>query len=59
MRLDFNPRGNGACPLCERRDACSVQRRLASDAARLESPWGDAMELVIYSCPFFAEGVAP
>lgn len=63
MRLDINPRGNGACPLCVSNRSCRVQRRLAENVSPLSSPADasgeDGLEVVIYSCPLFKERVAP
>jgi hypothetical protein len=55
MKLEINPRGNGACPLCSADAACRLKRRLA--AALADSPESEegGMEIVIYSCPSFRE----
>ncbi len=53
MKLDINPRGNGACPLCAARGDCRIQRLLAAGIAKM----GDDMEMevVVYTCPHFVE----
>ena len=54
MRIDINPRGNGACPLCEINGRCRIQDTLKKDLA-VFSDKDDPMELVVYSCPKFEE----
>jgi hypothetical protein len=55
MKLDINPRGNGACPLCEANGACRLQRRLAAALAEAPDSEDGGMEIVVYSCPDFKE----
>jgi hypothetical protein len=54
MRIEMNPRGNGACPLCAAVGNCEVQDTL-TEALDVFSGESDPMELVIYSCPQFVE----
>jgi hypothetical protein len=53
MKLEFNSRGNGACPLCSSRGDCRIQRLLASGVEKAQAD--SAMEIVVYSCPYFVE----
>ncbi len=55
MKLEINPRGNGACPLCAADGACRLKKRLASSLADLPDPDEGGMEIVVYSCPEFRE----
>lgn len=57
MKLEINPRGNGACPLCVARGDCRIQRLLAVGAEKAEAE--AEMEIVIYSCPYFSEAEQP
>jgi len=51
-KVEINPRGNGACPLCKNNEDC----RLKSAALKSLSPYkGLEMELVVYQCSQFAE----
>ncbi len=59
MKLEINPRGNGACPLCVSHGSCRVQRKLADNVDPLGAIDGEGMEIVIYSCPYFKEKIAP
>lgn len=52
MKLDINPRGNGACPLCVHNETCSLQKALTKS---LNEYSGMEMEIVIYECPQFKE----
>jgi hypothetical protein len=53
MKLEINARGNGACPLCSLNGKCTIRKALA---AGVEKSLADtAMEIVIYSCPYFSE----
>jgi hypothetical protein len=54
MDVVINPRGNGACPLCEQNDACRIQGILFQ-AMEVFSAQDDPMEVVVYSCPQFQE----
>jgi hypothetical protein len=53
MKLDINPRGNGACPLCATSGNCRIQRLLSGsvESARADSE----LEIVVYTCPYFSE----
>ncbi len=52
MKLDINPRGNGACPICVHNDQCRLQKALAKSLNEFS---GMEMEIVIYECPQFKE----
>jgi hypothetical protein len=52
MKLEINPRGNGACPICKHNEDCRIKRSLASSLATFK---GMDMEIVVYQCPQFAE----
>jgi hypothetical protein len=53
MKLEINPRGNGACPLCSAASDCRLQRLLAEG---VEQAGADSeMEIVVYTCPYFSE----
>lgn len=59
MKLEINPRGNGACPLCVNNGMCSIQKKIGENVDTI-NPSGQAeMELVIYSCPYFKEKLTP
>jgi hypothetical protein len=53
MKLEINARGNGACALCVSNGDCGVRRLLASGVEEAEAE--SAMEIVVYSCPYFSE----
>jgi hypothetical protein len=53
MKLEINTRGNGACPLCSSCGKCRIHKLLASGVEKALSD--SAMELVVYSCPYFKE----
>jgi hypothetical protein len=55
MKLEINPRGNGACPLCAAASDCRIRRLFASSVEEAESE--SEMEIVIYTCPYFYERV--
>jgi hypothetical protein len=55
MRLDINPRGNGACPLCRRDADCRLKKLLGESLLAQPDPQDAGLEIVIYSCPAFAE----
>jgi hypothetical protein len=61
MKLDINPRGNGACPLCARAEDCRIHRQLSASVAPLRADAAEggngagALELVVYACPEFRE----
>lgn len=59
MRLDINPRGNGACPLCMRDASCRLKRLLSASLAAEPDPVESGMEIVVYNCPMFEEKVRP
>lgn len=55
MKLEINPRGNGACPLCSANGDCKLQRLLAQSIAGMDESGESEMEIVVYSCSFFKE----
>jgi hypothetical protein len=58
MKLEINPRGNGACPLCGSYGSCRIQDTLTKSMAIFsedKDPMELVMELVVYSCPQFQE----
>jgi len=54
MQVVLNPRGNGACPICNFSEDCHVQDTILDTLAEFSSE-DNPMELVIYSCPYFVE----
>jgi hypothetical protein len=52
MKLDINPRGNGACPLCRSNEDCRLKQTLARSLSAFK---GMEMEIVIYQCAQFTE----
>jgi hypothetical protein len=56
MEVEINPRGNGACPLCNSNGSCRIQDTLTKEMKTFSSK-NDPMELVVYSCPQFQEKV--
>jgi hypothetical protein len=59
MKLEINPRGNGACPLCVNHGACSIQKKIGENVDTINPSPEAEMELVIYSCPYFKEKLTP
>lgn len=55
MKLEINPRGNGACPLCAANGNCRLQSKLTSSLAPVTAEAELEMEIVVYSCPYFQE----
>ncbi len=55
MDIDFNPRDNGACPLCSLIGSCPIRRAMRRSLEEIPDPSGAGMETVIYSCPLFKE----
>jgi hypothetical protein len=53
MKLEINPRGNGACPICARNGACKLQKLLAASIEKEGD--GSELEVVIYTCAKFSE----
>jgi hypothetical protein len=54
MKVEINPRGNGACPICIANGNCPLQQRLGGSLASMNGQDSE-MELVIYSCSYFKE----
>jgi len=55
MKLEINPRGNGACPICTFTDDCRIKRLLIANADSMEGKSDESLEIVIYGCPYFKE----
>jgi hypothetical protein len=55
MKIDFNVRGNGACPLCKKQQKCQLMKKVNTALEKLEVDNRDSLELVIYRCPLFEE----
>jgi hypothetical protein len=55
MKLEINPRGNGACPLCSRLADCRIRRLLATSIEDLGDESGSGLEIAIFACPSFVE----
>ncbi|MBN2510406.1 MAG: hypothetical protein JXB03_09020 [Spirochaetales bacterium] len=53
MKLEINPRENGACPLCKNNGRCPLQDRFRESMKDIDDK--QEMEIVIYSCPRFKE----
>jgi hypothetical protein len=55
MEIHFNPRDNGACPLCTKIATCAIRTALAGSLEDLRDSSAQGMEIVVYSCPMFKE----
>jgi hypothetical protein len=55
MEIRFNPRDNGACPLCRKLPSCPVRIRLEASMKPFKDGRSEGLEIVIYSCPQFEE----
>jgi len=55
MVIYFNPRENGACPMCTKNAACPIRQALAKSVADIPSGGAGGMEVVVYACPAFRE----
>jgi hypothetical protein len=55
MEILFNPRDNGAGPLCSKIQVCIVRGALAGSVAVISDRHVNGLELVVYSCPQFKE----
>jgi hypothetical protein len=53
MKLQINPRGNGACPICQHNERCLIQTDLQDSMT--EKNKDEELEVVIYTCPRFKE----
>jgi len=54
MQVDINPRGNGACPICQISGNCRIQDMLTQTLDNFSKDDGP-IELVVYTCPQFQE----
>jgi len=54
MNMEINPRGNGACPICNFSGTCRIQDSISNSVSAFPQQ-NDLIELVIYSCPQFQE----
>lgn len=55
MEIRFNPRDNGACPLCTKMIDCTVRKAFSDSVKAVRDPSKAGIEVVIYSCPMFKE----
>lgn len=55
MKVEINVRGNGACPICQKRSSCPIQKRINEALLAVKPPRKDPFEMVIYTCPSFKE----
>jgi hypothetical protein len=55
MEIRFNPRENGACPVCRKHEACMVRQKLSAAVSAVTDAQRHGLELVIYTCPQFVE----
>ncbi len=55
MEIRFNPRDNGACPLCTKIKDCAIRTALSESVKAVRDPTKHGIEVVIYSCPVFKE----
>jgi hypothetical protein len=55
MKVNFSPRGTGACPICKKINRCPLKKRFADTLLPHESENGEDFEMVIYVCPYFIE----
>jgi hypothetical protein len=53
MKLEINPRGNGACPLCANNGKCLLQTKFTEAVENVDKT--EEIEIVIYTCPRFRE----
>jgi hypothetical protein len=53
MKLNINPRENGACPICVFHNKCRIQNALKASIEEMHK--GQELEVVIYTCPRFKE----
>jgi hypothetical protein len=58
MKLEINPRGNGACPLCASDGHCRVQENMRAGLALMNGADSE-MEVVVYECSYFKEKEQP
>ncbi len=57
MEIQFNHRGNGACPLCRKNGRCLIHGRIRQALKETRDPGSSGMEFVVYGCPLFDESV--
>ena len=57
MKIDFNHKGNGACPLCKDWGRCMIHKRLSKSLDDLGDKDEGHMQIVIYACPKFKENL--
>jgi len=55
MVVHYNPRENGACPICRRLGGCDIRKAMEDSLKPIKDPKKHGMEAVIYTCPFFEE----
>ena len=59
MKLEINPRGNGACPLCRRLTDCRIRKLLAESIKDVTDESGNGLEMALFACPSFVEKDRP
>jgi hypothetical protein len=55
MEISFNPRDNGACPICKKIASCPIRSTLSGSVAGFKDSNAHGLEVVVYSCPLFKE----
>jgi len=54
--IEISPRGNGACPLCRKKDSCTILSSLKGVLTeRFKNKKDSMFEMVVYACPEFKE----
>ncbi len=54
MIINYNIKGNGACPMC-RKNVCMIKMNISESVRELSDPSGSGIDVVVYSCPAFEE----
>ena len=55
IEVEFNKKGNGACPICIKNKKCRIQETTSHTLLLLKENSDIELELVIYRCPKFIE----
>ena len=53
LNIQVNKEGNGACPLCRKREQCVLIKKITESISNMYKEGG--MEIVIYACFKFEE----